>query len=112
MRVYAFKTKPAKTKHYDQEIGFATNWYLHNIKPDTTFYAELGYINSSKKFICLLSSNTVSTPPDKISNQIDESFLLSAADLKKLKNLCAKNLEIGASLDFKTNSSFSLPKEP
>lgn len=58
--------------HYDVGVDeMARNWHLNVGQPDRTWYAELGRITATGRFVMLARSNTVHTPRDGQSDVID-----------------------------------------
>ena len=49
----------------------AKNWYLHLARPNTSFEAELGLLDSYGKFHLIAKSNRIRTPRDTPSDVID-----------------------------------------
>lgn len=72
-------------KPFDVEIDpNARNWYLHLSPPGASFYAELGLLDRSGKFFRLVLSNTVTLPSDRPSDIIDERWMTTEEEFKKL----------------------------
>lgn len=61
----------------------ADNWYINTGVPDKKYRVELGIILNGD-FYAMLSSNTISTPRDDISNVIDENWKLTDWHMKRL----------------------------
>jgi hypothetical protein len=55
---------------------YANNWYIQTGRPNKTFCVELGRVRPDGSYIFLARSNFVSTPSDRISEVIDEEWLL------------------------------------
>jgi hypothetical protein len=62
----------------------ADNWYIHTGKPNTTFWVELGRILPDGTYILIARSNLVTTPRDRVSEIVDEEWLLLAEQEKEL----------------------------
>lgn len=63
---------------------YANNWYIHIGQPNRTFCVELGRVCRDGTYIFIARSNFVSTPRDRVSEIIDEEWLLLAEYEKKL----------------------------
>ncbi len=62
---------------FDIGIGdSADNWYINVAKPDRTYCAELGIKDPEGRFISLCRSNSVTTPRDRVSDVIDEEWMI------------------------------------
>jgi uncharacterized protein len=72
--------------YYDLSISFeAKNWYLELGRPDTTFEAELGFIDSHGRFHLIARSNRIRTPRNGPSTKIDPKWVPNEfAELYKL----------------------------
>lgn len=61
--------------HYDLAVDEgARNWHLNVGQPDRTWYAELGRITATGRFVMLARSNTVHTPRDGPSDVVDRRW--------------------------------------
>lgn len=69
------------------DVGTALNWYVDFGEANRSFICELGYLDESGRFIKILSSNRIQTPSDKISNNIDERYMISDEDFEKIFQL-------------------------
>ncbi len=63
----------------------ACNWYLH-VTPRGTYRAELGFMDGNM-FVAVLTSNTVKTPGNAISERVDERWLVLKRDLLHMLHL-------------------------
>lgn len=63
----------------------ACNWYLH-VKPRGTYRAELGFMDGDL-FVAVLTSNTVKTPSNAISERVDERWMVLKRDLLRMLHL-------------------------
>jgi len=52
----------------------ARNWYISAERGNATFYAELGFINTSGAWETIVRSNETTTPSDGISEQVSDVF--------------------------------------
>ncbi len=63
-------------KSFDIEVGGdARNWYINTGVPDRSYCVDIGYLTPEGKFFVAARSNIVSTPPDSMSDVIDEEWL-------------------------------------
>lgn len=60
---------------YVEVNDYASNWYINVNEPNCIFHAELGRMFSDNFFISLVTSNSVHTPSDTMSNT--ESILFA-----------------------------------
>lgn len=63
---------------------YANNWYIHTGEPNKTFCVELGRVLPDGTYIFIARSNFVSTPRDRVSEIVDEEWLLLAEYEKRL----------------------------
>ncbi|HAA90697.1 MAG: Uncharacterized protein XD63_1690 [Thermoanaerobacterales bacterium 50_218] len=63
---------------------YANNWYINTGRPNTTFWVELGRILPDGTYILIARSNLVTTPRDRVSEIVDEEWLLLAEQEKEL----------------------------
>ncbi len=62
---------------FDIEVtGGARNWYIRVPAPNRTYCVDIGYYDSGGKFIALVRSNWVTTPLDRMSDVIDEQWMI------------------------------------
>jgi len=82
LRVYnvtgtRYPDEPANS-YFDISLsGLATNWYIHTNAPNASFIVELGLRTAQGRFIMLVRSNRVETPPDGPSSVIDDQWSVS-----------------------------------
>ena len=63
--------------YFDLEIGGgARNWYIHVPEPNRTYCVDIGFMTPQGKFITAARSNWVTTPLDRMSDVIDEQWLI------------------------------------
>lgn len=63
-------------KSFDIEVGTeARSWYVNTGEPDRSYCIDLGYLTPEGKFYVAARSNIVKTPPDGMSDVIDEEWL-------------------------------------
>lgn len=63
-------------KSFDIEVGGeARNWYINTGEPNRSYCVDIGYLTPEGKFFVAARSNVVSTPPDGMSDTIDEEWL-------------------------------------
>ncbi|MBI3306985.1 MAG: DUF4912 domain-containing protein [Candidatus Omnitrophica bacterium] len=63
----------------------AKNWYLNVGEPNTSFEAELGFIDSTGRFHLIVKSNRIRTPRDTPSEVIDKNW--DAGDFDEIYQL-------------------------
>ncbi len=62
----------------------AGDWYLEAGQPDHFYHVELGWKKREGNFYCLLRSNTVRTPRDRVSDIVDENWTLPDWKFRRL----------------------------
>ena len=63
-------------KSFDIEVGAEPrNWYINTGEPNRSYCVDIGYLTPEGKFYVAARSNIVSTPPDSMSDVIDEEWL-------------------------------------
>ncbi len=81
LRVY----NAAENTYFD--IGVtddASNWYINVPESGKNWFVEIGVLDDNNNFILIARSNTVATPPDKISDVVDEEWMIIEKDFYKL----------------------------
>ncbi|NLK50937.1 MAG: DUF4912 domain-containing protein [Syntrophomonadaceae bacterium] len=74
---------------------FASRWHVEVGHPNRTYCIERGLILQNGQYIPLVRSNYVTTPSDRVSNRVDEQWLLwSKYDRKLYRHL--EQLPLGA----------------
>ena len=80
LRVYDItdgKTCENPNYYIDVKINLvANNWYLDFLVPNKVYIIEMGYFRDAD-FIKVLRSNSVITPRDAVSDQIDQEWMLT-----------------------------------
>ena len=62
---------------FDIEItGGARNWYIKVPAPNRTYCVDIGYKTPDGKFVAVARSNWVTTPLDRMSDVIDERWMI------------------------------------
>lgn len=62
---------------FDIEInGGARNWYVKVPAPNRTYCVDIGYIAPDGEFVAVARSNWVTTPLDRMSDVIDEQWMI------------------------------------
>ncbi|MBI5078817.1 DUF4912 domain-containing protein [Candidatus Saganbacteria bacterium] len=62
---------------FDIEVtGGARNWYLRAPTPSKTYCIDIGYLSPDGKFVTAARSNWVTTPLDRMSDVIDEQWMI------------------------------------
>ena len=73
LRVYDTKT----WQYFDIEVpGGALNWYIRVPAPNCSYCVDIGYKTRDGRFIAVARSNVVTTPLDKMSDMIDEEWMI------------------------------------
>jgi hypothetical protein len=71
--------------YLDQEVSEQTgNWYFDLGRPSHSFCADLGLLSPEGKFLTLTRSNYITMPRDRVSDVIDEEWLLVDEEFWKL----------------------------
>jgi uncharacterized protein len=73
--------------HSHQDLGVyerVGNCYLHIGRPSRSFIVDLGLMSRDGRFITLARSNTVNTPSDRVSDLLDEEWVLPDADFERI----------------------------
>jgi hypothetical protein len=79
-------TQPAG--FFDIEVGDeATSWYIHVGIPNRAYRVDVGLLARTGLFYPLASSNRVVSPPDRMSEQVDETWSSSDETAKQLYEL-------------------------
>jgi len=63
-------------EYFDLEVGGARNWYLKVPSPNRTYCVEIGWLTTDGRFIAAARSNFVTTPLDRMSDVIDEQWMI------------------------------------
>ena len=86
-------------KHYDMPVIFeARSWYINAPEAGHTYIADIGYLTEGGLFILVTRSNAIALPPGKVSNIIDDKWMVVEADFQKLLKLAgADYIGLGAS---------------
>lgn len=62
---------------FDIEVtGGARNWYIKVPSPNRTYCVDIGFLTTDGKFITAARSNWVTTPLDRMSDVIDEEWMI------------------------------------
>lgn len=74
--------------YYDISINHAANnWYINVGEAGKEYQVELGYYDPGGIFRVLARSNRVTTPPDRISDLVDEEWMIVEEDFRRLYRL-------------------------
>lgn len=74
--------------YYDIGINHvANNWYINVEEAGKEYQVELGYYDPDGNFRVLARSNRVTTPPDRISDVVDEQWMIVEEDFRRLYRL-------------------------
>ncbi len=75
-------------KYYDMPVLFeAKSWYINAPQAGRAYIADLGYLTADGQFILVTRSNMTTLPPGKISNIIDDKWMIVEGDFQKLLKL-------------------------
>lgn len=85
--------------YYDMPVIFeARSWYINAPQAGRSYLADLGYITPDGKFILVSRSNTTLLPPGKVSDVVDDKWMVVEGDFQKLLKLAgADYIGLGAS---------------
>lgn len=85
--------------YYDMPVIFeARSWYINVPQSGRTYVADLGYLTADGKFILVSRSNVSSVPPGKVSDIIDDQWMIVEGNFQKLLKLSgADYIGLGAS---------------
>jgi hypothetical protein len=67
----------------------AGNWYLH-VEPGGSYQVKIGLVLASGSFIELAASRVVSTPPESISDRVDEQWMLVSEEFDRMVDYTVK----------------------
>ena len=86
-------------KYYDMPVIFeAKSWYINAPESGRAYIADLGYLTDDGRFILVTRSNATAIPPGKISDVIDDKWMIVEGDFQKLLKLSgADYIGLGAS---------------
>src|ERR1041385_4665079 len=81
LRVFkdAVAGEPFTIQHVHPE---SKNWFIHVGRGGTKFLAELGYYESHGRWVCISTSTSTLTPPDKLSDDVSVWFETMQVDLQ------------------------------
>ncbi len=85
--------------YYDMPVIFeARSWYINVPQSGRSYVADLGYLTANGEFILVSRSNVSSVPPGKVSDIIDDQWMIVEGDFQKLLKLSgADYIGLGAS---------------
>ena len=85
--------------YYDMPVIFeARSWYINAPQSGRTYVADLGYVTADGRFILVCRSNVTSLPPGRVSDIIDDKWMIVEGDFQKLLKLSgADYIGLGAS---------------
>ena len=74
-----FKVESDGTTHPKKRLirdivvhGGVNHWYLDVIDPPSVFQAQIGYMTHDRKFLPLVSSNSVETPQNRVLDELEQ----------------------------------------
>lgn len=75
-------------RFYDMPVIFeARSWYINVPAAGRTYVADLGYLTEDGRFILVSRSNQTLLPPGKVSDIIDDKWMIVEGDFQKLLQL-------------------------
>ncbi len=85
--------------YYDMPVIFeARSWYINAPQSGRSYVADLGYITADGRFILVSRSNATALPPGRVSDIIDDKWMIVEGDFQKLLKLSgADYIGMGAS---------------
>ena len=85
--------------YYDMPVIFeARSWYINAPQSGRAYVADLGYLTADGQFILVTRSNQTTLPPGRISDIIDDKWMIVEGDFQKLLKLAgADYIGLGAS---------------
>jgi len=89
-----------RNAHSHKDIGVferVGSWYVNTGMPGRSFIIDLGLRAPDGRFLTLARSNTVNTPPDSVSDILDEEWVLPEQDYRRIFALSGGYSAIGAS---------------
>ena len=86
-------------EYYDMPVIFeAKSWYIHAPQSGRAYIADLGYLTDDGRFILVTRSNATAIPPGRVSDVIDDKWMIVEGDFQKLLKLSgADYIGLGAS---------------
>jgi hypothetical protein len=73
----------------------ASSWFLDLAKPGDSFCAELGLLDEAGRFHAMVRSNAITLPPDRVSNVIDEEWMIPDADWQRMFEAAGGGVTMG-----------------
>lgn len=85
--------------YYDMPVIFeAHSWYINAPQSGRAYIADLGYLTADGRFILISRSNMTTVPSGKISDLVDDKWMIVEGDFEKLLKLSgADYIGLGAS---------------
>jgi len=85
--------------YYDMPVMLdAKSWYIHAPKAGCSYIADIGFLTAQGQFILLTRTNPITLPPGKVSDIIDDKWMIVEGDFIKLLELSgAAHIGLGAS---------------
>lgn len=75
-------------RFYDMPVIFeARSWYINAPESGRAYLADLGYLTEDGRFILITRSNITSVPSGRISNVVDDKWMIVEGDFQKLLQL-------------------------
>ncbi len=84
----AFFDGTNSTGYYDMPVIFeARSWYISAPQSGRAYLADLGYLTQDGRFILVTRSNSTLLPPGKVSDLVDDKWMIVEGDFQKLLKL-------------------------
>jgi len=85
--------------YYDMPVMLdAKSWYIHAPQSGRSYIADIGFLTAQGQFILLTRTNVITLPPGKVSDLIDDKWMIVEGDFIKLLELSgAAHIGLGAS---------------
>ena len=86
LRLHPLSQKDANV--FDVDIDFRTgSHYLNLSAPGHAFFSEIGFITADGRFVSLAKSNSISLPPDRPAEELDERWMSTDAEFRQIYEL-------------------------
>lgn len=66
------------------------DWFIGGLNPKAVYLADIGFKTENGEFITILRSNTISTPSNEVSSNVDEEWMIVEEYFKKLLEKSSK----------------------
>lgn len=98
LRIYKTSGRnwPEAAAHYFFDVDVsndARNWYLHLPEPNEEWCSELGIVDETDNFVSVCRSNSIRTPRNSISEQVDSEWMIVEESFEKITRLSSASLD-------------------